>query len=105
MKIKKITRSITATITALMLSIASSINVFAAEADGWASVINWGNTFAEHLQSIGRVVAIIAAVILGIVCITGGRDWVNKLKSVGGGILIGIVIISFGTSIVAGLFA
>lgn len=52
-----------------------------------------------------KTVATIAVIVLAIMVISGGRNWVDKLKSTGGGILVGIAIGCYGAGIVAGMFA
>lgn len=71
-----------------------------------------GQTFSHlvislptNLQKGLVTVATIAVVVLAIMVISGGRNWVDKLKSIGGGILVGIAIGCYGVGIVAGMFA
>lgn len=99
------TRRISAVMLAVTMAVLTVIPASAEAADGWTSITNWGNNLAANLQSICKIIAVIAVIILAILCISGGREWTAKLKSVGGGILIGIVLASYGSSIVLGLFA
>lgn len=102
---RKLTKKITAAIVSAMSAVFTIIPAYAAEVDGWEAVTNWGESLADNLQGLCKVIAVIAVIILSILCISGGRDWVNKLKTVGGGILVGIVLASYGASIAIGLFA
>lgn len=102
---KTLTRRLSSVMFAVIMAALMTIPAFAAETDGWTSMIAWGNSLADNIKLICKCIAGIAVLILAILCISGGREWVNKLKSVGGGILIGIVIASYGTSLVMGLFA
>lgn len=100
---RKITSSVAAVITTMFSVITASAET--SEANGWSSITNWGNSFANNLKGICKVIAVIAIIILAILCMSGGREWANKLKSNGGGILVGIVLASYGASLVLGLFA
>ncbi len=99
------TRKLSAVMFAVIMASLMITPAYAAETDGWTSVISWGDNLADNIKLICKCIAGIAVLILAILCISGGREWVNKLKSVGGGILVGIVIASYGTSLVMGLFA
>lgn len=99
------TRKLSAVMFAVTMAVLTVIPASAETADGWTSITNWGNNLAANLQGICKIIAVIAVIILAILCISGGREWTAKLKSVGGGILVGIVLASYGTSLVLSLFA
>ena len=105
MKVKKITKNISAAITTAILAAFCSVNAVAADNDGWTNFFTFGDKFATNLQKGLVTVATIAVVVLAIMVISGGRNWVDKLKSIGGGILVGIAIGCYGVGIVAGMFA
>ena len=91
--------------TTAILAAFCSVNAFAADNDGWTNFFTFGDKFATNLQKGLVTVATIAVVVLAIMVISGGRNWVDKLKSIGGGILVGIAIGCYGVGIVAGMFA
>lgn len=88
MKVKKITKNISAAITTAILAAFCSVNAFAADNDGWTNFFTFGDNFATNLQKGLKTVATIAVIVLAIMVISGGRNWVDKLKSTGGGILV-----------------
>ena len=101
----KYIKRIYALFTTMTMAIMYAMSVSAATADGWGGIIQWGDSFAGNLSNVAKMIARVMMVVLGIVLLMAGRDWVNRLKSVGGGILIGIIVICYGTSLVSSMFA
>ena len=64
MKVKKITKNISAAITTAILAAFCSVNAFAADNDGWTNFFTFGDKFATNLQKGLVTVATIAVVIL-----------------------------------------
>ena len=50
MKVKKITKNISAAITTAILAAFCSVNAFAADNDGWTNFFTFGDKFATNLQ-------------------------------------------------------
>ena len=92
-----------------MLSIScGTVLCFAATGNGGGSgavdnITTWGNSLVDDIKKIAQIIMIGSIVILGIMCATAGRGWAERLKSGAAGILIGVAILSFGTTIVTGL--
>lgn len=105
MKVKKITKNITVSITTAILAVFCSITAFAADNDGWSNLISMGDNLATNIQKILKVIAMIAVGILAIMIVSGGREWTQRLKSGAAGIIVGVAIGCYGGSIVAGVFA
>ncbi|MBQ9531596.1 MAG: TrbC/VirB2 family protein [Eubacterium sp.] len=102
--IKRFAATISGIITAVFLGVGE---VFAATGNGTGSAVSsittWGESLVDDIKKVAQIIMIGAIVVLGIMCATAGRGWAERLKSGAAGILIGVAILSFGTSIVTGL--
>lgn len=97
---KKLTAAIYTVFATATLGI-GSVTAFAADTKG---IIDWGNSLIGDIKTIGQLIGVGAVIILAIMCMTAGRGWAEKLKTGAAGIIIGIALLGFGTSIVMGLF-
>ena len=102
--VKKVSAAISAFITMVILGVGE---VFAATGNGTgsavSSTITWGESLVDDIKRVAQIIMTGSIVILGIMCATAGRGWAERLKSGAAGILIGVAILSFGTSIVTDL--
>lgn len=114
---KAITAFITSVITTVIFGCNSALVAFAtkdqpkvttaASGGGGAvsSITTWGENITKDIGSIAKIIMIGAILVLGIMCATAGRGWAEKLKSGAAGIIIGIILVSFGTTIVTDLMS
>ena len=106
LKNTKFAKKIWATLSTAVMSVMFALPASAEDAGGWNSIISFGNNIAENLKSIAKVAAVIATIVLGITLITHRHQgWGEVLKGGFCKLIIGIMIISYGTGIVTGLFA
>lgn len=98
---KKLTAAIYTVLATTALGI-GSVNAYAI--DSIDDITTWGESLISDIQKIGEIIGVGAIIVLAIMCMTAGRGWAEKLKSGAAGIIIGICLLGFGTSIVAGLF-
>lgn len=102
----KFAKKIWGTLSTAVISIMFALPASAEEQGGWSSIISFGNSIAENLKNISKVAAVLATIVLGITLITHrNQGWGEVLKGGFCKLIIGIMIISYGTGIVTGLFA
>ena len=66
-------------------------------------ITSWIEGFVAPLQTLGLAIGVLAVIVLGIILITSGQEGIAKGKRMAVGIISGIAVISFGTSIIASL--
>ena len=67
------------------------------------SIVSWIEKITGYVETIGWALGVLSTIALSIVFITGGRNGLEKGKSMVASILVGICILSFGVAIVSSL--
>lgn len=71
--------------------------------NGWTNIKTWITNVSSNLKIVGYAIAGVAVIALGILLITGGGQALQKGKGMAIGILVGIAVLSFGTSLISSL--
>lgn len=105
--IRKVSAALSTVITMLYFGL-GTVMAYAASAAGSGAmdkITQWGDNILADISKIARYIAYGFVIILGIIVVTAGRGWAEKLKSGLGALVVGIILITFGVSIVTGLMA
>lgn len=109
MKLKKKIRNITGCITAAAVSMFATMSAYAADEQNaqtlaaFTKLDLWLKKLTTSTKSIGYTVAGLAVIVLAIILITAGQEGLGKGKKMAVAVLLGIALLSSGTSIVSEL--
>lgn len=112
MKTKKRRNKLKAIISALTASLMmSAVTISASAADvvqpqqlaKFTKVTKWINDITSEFKTVGYAIAGLCVIILGVIFMTAGQEGLGKGKRMAVAIVVGICVISFGTSIVTDL--
>lgn len=109
-KIRGKVRAFTSALMAYLFAAFMTVSASAVDAEikpqqyaKFSGVTKWIQSMTSEFKTIGYAVAGLSVVILGIIFATAGQEGLGKGKRMAVGIIVGICVISFGTSIVTDL--